>query len=212
MKLIAVDEQKLERIVTALGPVVSQLNKEGCELQADELSRLRRYLRSKIESGPEIPDPRERGRLGGCAKSILKRDKARLNGAKGGAPGKYYGRLIVAESTGMMPAQVIDYKFENRKRRDAWLAGPGQREVLPTVDRDFRIAQMRDPESLANGDRKRQQELEDEELAFTFERPHDDVEYCTGCDAAEERRNLQPEGNNLLCDHCRSKMKFLRAA
>lgn len=85
------------------------------------------------------------------------------------------------------------------------MTGPGRREALPTVDRDFRIAQMRDPKSLANGDRKFLQKLENEELAFNYDRQTDDVEYCTGCDAAEDLRNMRQKGNNLLCDYCCSK-------
>jgi len=212
MKLITIDENKLERIVTALGPVVKQLSNQGCELQAAELGDIRRFLRSKIELGPEIKDAKERGRLGGCSRSPLKREKARVNGSKGGPPGTYYGRLFIAESTGIMPAQVIDYFFPNRKRRDEWLEGPGKREALLTVDRDLRIAQMRDPESLADGDARRQQELEREELMFMFERTSDITENCTGCGYLEESRHLNSEGEHRLCSHCLGKMKFLRVA
>lgn len=37
-----------------------------------------------------------------------KQEAARNNGFKGGSPGTYYGRLLISESDGIVPAQVVD--------------------------------------------------------------------------------------------------------
>lgn len=199
MKLVALDESKLECLIAVLGPVAEQLVTEGNTLEAAKVIDLRLYIRSRIESAPEVKTASEMGKKGGCSKSKKKLDAARVNAKKGGGVGRYYARLVVERGTADIPPQAIDYFFADKDKREVWLKGPGIRYAVPSIDRDLRIQQESD--SLVAGNAQ---------LLDVYERCHDATEYCDGCGALTERKFVRVMNSNTLCSKCLSAVRFLR--
>ncbi|MDX2105908.1 MAG: hypothetical protein SFY67_05845 [Candidatus Melainabacteria bacterium] len=210
MKLVALDESKLECLIAVLGPVAEKLVTEGNTFEAAKVIDLRLYIRSRIESAPEVKTASEMGKKGGCSKSKKKLAAAKVNAKKGGGVGRYYARLVIETGTTDVPPQVIHYFFADKQKRDEWLKGPGVRYAVSSVDRDLRVLQQKDPESLAAGDARLQSELERQRLFDRYERCHDVMEDCDGCGDLVERKFRHVVNSNTLCPVCMSAVRFLR--
>ena len=70
MKLIAVDEAKLESVLNVLEPMISQHRRSGDVELVQELLLLKNYLRARIETAPEVPTASSMGKKGGGKANI----------------------------------------------------------------------------------------------------------------------------------------------
>ncbi|MGH2507800.1 MAG: hypothetical protein ACRDHZ_10435, partial [Ktedonobacteraceae bacterium] len=131
MRLIALDENRLERLLLILDPAIAELRRKGAIELATELLSLKKYIRATIQMAPTIASAAaEMGRIGGRSRSHRKLNAAKKNSAKAGRPGRYYARLIIEPIRDHFPGQAIHYVFGDRRSRDEWLHGPGSREPL----------------------------------------------------------------------------------
>jgi hypothetical protein len=208
MKLIALDETKLESLLTVLEPVILHLQRKGNSDEADKVIVLKNYIRTRIETAPEVPTASSMGKKGGRSRSHKKLDAAKKNAEKAGPPGKYYARLVVDIGiTDSVSEFGIHYSFPDKKIRDGWLAGPGTREQLLAVEHNLRVLQQTDPDAVAAGDPRLREKLERDQLFAQFERNHDDMEDCDGCGDLVERRDKQQISSNSLCHNCVSAIR-----
>lgn len=199
MKLVAIDECKLESLIAVLGPVAEGLATEGNTLEAAKVVDLRQYLRSRIEAAPEVSTASDMGKKGGCSKSKKKLEAAKENAKLGGGVGRYYARLVVETGTSDVPPQVIHYFFADKRKREVWLKGPGIRYAVASVDRDLRIRQ--EDNSVVAGNAQ---------LLKVYERCHDVTQYCDGCGSLTELKFVRVMNSNTLCSQCLAAIRFLR--
>jgi hypothetical protein len=211
MKLIALEEAKLESLLTVLEPVIRQLQNGGKSDEANKVIVLKNYIRTRLETAPEVPTASSMGKRGGRSRSHKKLDAAKENSKKAGPPGKYYARLVVDIGiTDGVSEFGIHYSFPDKRIRDGWLTGPGNREQLLAVEHNLRVLQQKDPKAVAAGDPRLREKLEQDRLFAQFERSRDDMEDCDGCGDLVERREMQPISSNLLCHNCVAAIKPFR--
>ncbi|MBZ0189954.1 MAG: hypothetical protein K8F91_27165 [Candidatus Obscuribacterales bacterium] len=216
MKLIAIDETKLESVLEVLEPAILESRREGTTESLEKLLLLKNYLRTRLETAPEVPTASSMGRKGGRSRSHKKLRTARKNAKKAGPPGTYYACLVVCpETAGSNDSRkVIYYQFHDKQSRDEWVnRGPkennesGSREAVFAINRLFSAVKRKDPAAIAEGDRCLQLKLERDRLFDQFEREHETADECDGCGDLIELKESKRINQILLCRGCVSFIK-----
>ena len=209
MKLIAIEEARLLSVLDILEPMILKQRQAGDLDSAHKLVVLKDYLRTRLETAPEVATASSMGKKGGLSRSHRKLQAARENARKAGPPGNYYACLVISPATTARPRQAIYYWFADKESRDEWVGRgigrmnePGNREPLLAIDNVFSAVKRKDPAALAAGNKFLAAELERERLTYQYERYQDTIEECDGCGDLVERKTIRGINVNQLCESC----------
>jgi hypothetical protein len=145
MKIIMLEEEIAKDIDGVLNWAIERLRHDGEKLQADRYSALKAFLQPNSR---DLCTTAELARRGGMAKSERKAEAARFNGAKGGAPGNYYGCTLNGDGS-----RDRYLAFRDKESRDIWTSTGrlGERLALPATDTGLRREQRTYPERILDG-------------------------------------------------------------